>query len=353
MRPRAIHLQGLAAEVTIGHMRAVRLHGVGELRVEDIAPTGAPRAGEVKIRVRAAGICGSDLHNFSTGRWISRLPVTPGHELAGEVVELGDGTAGLRPGDLVVADSRVACGTCPSCKAGGRNTCERLGYVGEVCDGGFAEFVNLPAAQLLKAPHGLDPRIAALSEPLGVALHLIGRLAPAKDRPVLIGGAGPVGGLAAIALDHLGFGPLFIIERNASRGALVASLTRARVVAADPAAIMRACRCRPQFAIEATGSPEVLSLLIDVLAGGGRLGLVGLFRGSCSVDWNPIIEKEIELVGCSVFRDEQAQALQLLQALSVKLEKIISAPLPLHEVPAEYQRLIAGGSPYLKSIVCP
>src|SRR5277367_4101912 len=102
-------------------MRAVRLHGVGELRVEEISPTGSPPSGEVKIRVRAAGICGSDLHNFRTGRWFSRLPVTPGHELAGEVMELGHGVAGLQPGDLVVADSRVACGKCAACKAGRGN----------------------------------------------------------------------------------------------------------------------------------------------------------------------------------------------------------------------------------------
>ena len=125
-------------------MRAVRLHGVGELRVEEVSPIGTPLAGEVKIRVRASGICGSDLHNFRTGRWISKLPVTPGHELAGEVMELGNGVTGLQSGDLVVADSRVTCGDCPACRAGRENTCERLGYIGEVCDGGFAEFVNLP-----------------------------------------------------------------------------------------------------------------------------------------------------------------------------------------------------------------
>jgi (R,R)-butanediol dehydrogenase/meso-butanediol dehydrogenase/diacetyl reductase len=334
-------------------MRAVRLHGVGELRVEEISPIGALAAGAVKIRVRAAGICGSDLHNFRTGRWISKLPVTPGHELAGEVMELGEGVAGLQPGDLVVADSRVACGKCPACKAGKENTCESLGYIGEVCDGGFAEFVNLPAARLLKVPRGIAPRIAALSEPLGVALHLIRRLAPAKGEPILIAGAGPIGGLAAIALEHLGFGPLLVIERNTSRGALVSSLTGAQIVPADPTAIADACRGKPHFAIEATGSSEILSLLIDVLTGGGRLGLVGLFRSACSVDWNPIIEKEIDLVGCSVFQDEQPCALGLLKALSVKLEQIISTPLTLQDVPAEYERLLAGQSPFLKSVVCP
>jgi (R,R)-butanediol dehydrogenase/meso-butanediol dehydrogenase/diacetyl reductase len=334
-------------------MQAVRLHGVGELRVEDLAPIGAPSAGEVKIKVLAAGICGSDLHNFQTGRWISKLPVTPGHELAGEVIELGSSVTRLRRGDLVVADSRVACGVCLACTAGRENTCERLGYVGEVCDGGFAEFVNLPATRVLRVPLGVSPRIAALSEPLGVALHLIRRLAPERGQPILIAGAGPVGGLATIALDHLGFGPLFVIERNVARGALITSLTGARIVAAELATIQDVCNGRPRFSIEATGSAVVLSLLVNVLADGGRLGLVGLFHGEASVDWNRVIEKEIDIVGCSVFQDEQLHAVDLLGALSAKLEQIISAPLALQDVPAEYERLLAGRSSSLKSVVCP
>ena len=79
-------------------MRAVRFHGVGDLRIEDVPVPKAPDAGEVRLRVRAAGICGSDLHNFKTGQWVSRLPVTPGHEFAAEVLEVGAGVAGLKVG---------------------------------------------------------------------------------------------------------------------------------------------------------------------------------------------------------------------------------------------------------------
>src|SRR5262245_593855 len=102
-------------------MRAVRFHGVGDLRIEDVPVPDTPGAGEVRLRVRAAGICGSDLHNFKTGQWISRLPVTPGHEFAAEVLEVGTGVTALKPGDLVVADSRARCGNCANCKAGRYN----------------------------------------------------------------------------------------------------------------------------------------------------------------------------------------------------------------------------------------
>lgn len=335
-------------------MRAVRLHGVGELRVEEIPAPGSPPPDGVVVRVRAAGICGSDLHNYRTGRWISRLPVVPGHELAGEIVEVGaEVVAGYRVGDLVVADSRVPCGRCRPCTEARDNVCERLGYVGEVCDGGFADFVTLPSARVLKVPPGISPRLAALSEPLSVALHVIRRLDPQRGLPILIAGAGPVGGLAALLLDHLGFGPLLLLERNEARANLVSSLARARVVRAEAAAIAQTAPGGLQYAIEATGSQAMVSLLASVLSGGGRLALVGIFRGECSVDLNAIVEREIDVVGCSVFRNEQAEALELITPLSAKLEQVISAPLALAEVPAEYQRLLQGESGFLKSMVCP
>jgi len=335
-------------------MRAVRLHGVGQLRVEDIPGPGPTPAKHVRIRIRAAGICGSDLHNFCSGRWLSRLPVIPGHELAGEVVEVGAGVSGRAPGELVVADSRVSCGSCRACKEGRENVCERLGYLGEVCDGGFAEFATLPSARVLPVPPGVPSRVAVLSEPLGVALHLIRRLAPLPGCPIIIAGAGPVGGLAAILLNHLGYGPLLVIERNVDRAALVSRLARAQIVAADVEAIGAAVAPSGlRYAIEASGSAALLSLLTKIMTGGGRLALVGLFHGECTLDFNLLVEREVDVLGCSVFRDEQTEALKLLPALRETLEQVTSRPVDLEDVPAEYTRLLAGQTSVLKSIVCP
>src|SRR5262245_50530419 len=137
-------------------MRAVRLYSAGDIRVEEIDPPGAPQDGWVRLKVAAAGICGSDLHNFRTGQWITRSPSVAGHEFAGEITDVGGGVEGFGIGDCVVADSRFWCGTCDACKAGRTNVCRSLGFVGEVCDGGFAEFTELPARLIHKHDPALD-----------------------------------------------------------------------------------------------------------------------------------------------------------------------------------------------------
>lgn len=335
-------------------MRAVRLHGAGDLRVEEVAEPGAPGPGEVLLRVRAAGICGSDLHNFRTGQWISRLPTIPGHEFAAEVMAAGAGVDGVAAGSLVVADSRVPCGTCPACRAGRPNVCPRMGYIGEVCDGGFAEFVRLPAHAVLPVPAGVSPTIAALAEPVGVALRVVRRLEPPRDEPILIAGAGPIGGLAAVLLRHLGFGPLAIIERNEARARRVAEIAGAQVLAPDAAAIARFAGADGLgFAIEATGSAEALAMVTGSLRGGGRLAVVGLFKGSPAVTMNAVVERELEVRGCSVFCNEQREAIAMLPELAPVLARALGEPIDLGDVPAEYDRLIRGETGSLKTIIRP
>jgi (R,R)-butanediol dehydrogenase / meso-butanediol dehydrogenase / diacetyl reductase len=335
-------------------MRAVRFHGIGKLTVEEIAPPSAPGADQVHLKVLAAGICGSDLHNFKTGQWIAHLPVTPGHEFTAEVLAVGANVFGFAPGDRVVADSRAPCGQCEQCAAGRANLCLKLGYVGEVCDGGFAEEVLLPARGLLKVDAAIPPQVAALSEPLAVALHAIRRAAPAPGKPVLVAGAGPVGGLACLLLRHLGFGPVLFAERNAARRDLVEAVTGAVPVALDAASIASAGHGQPiDCAIEATGVPAVLDLLIGLVGPAARIALVGIPSGAASINAIAVVERELELKGCSAFRDELPEAIRLLQPLEAALSRLVEDPIGLESVPEAYRRLIEGGSARLKTIVRP
>jgi (R,R)-butanediol dehydrogenase / meso-butanediol dehydrogenase / diacetyl reductase len=335
-------------------MRAVRLHGIGDLRFDENVRLSALAPDHVRVRVHAAGICGSDLHNFRTGQWMGRLPIIPGHEFSGEIIAIGREVGDWMPGRWVVGDSRVNCGECACCREGRPNVCVRMGYVGEVCDGAFAESIDLPAARLLAVPAGVSLRVAALTEPLGVALRVVRRLDPARGAPIVIAGAGPIGGLTAILLAHLGFGPVAVIDRNVVRARLVASVCGARVIAATAAEIAEfAGSGGLRYAIEATGSSALLSLLVGNLQGGGRLAMVGLFEGQQTWSVNAIVERELEIRGCSVFCDEQREVLPLLPELMACLERVISPGVSLERLPAEYARLAAGESEFLKTIVQP
>ncbi|MEI8714130.1 zinc-dependent alcohol dehydrogenase [Mesorhizobium sp. ISC11] len=332
-------------------MKAARLYGPGDLRVEDIATPGAPDAGWVKLRVDAAGICGSDLHNFRTGQWISRSPSTAGHELTGTVTAIGAGVDAFAIGDRVVADSRFWCGDCAQCQAGRRHLCASLGFVGEVCDGGFAEQAVLPARLLHIIGAGLDERVAAMAEPLAVALHAVRRL-PKTTGSVLVVGCGPIGGLAALLLSRTFAGTVLIADRNQSRCARVARVTGARIVDLSRDAVAAANANAPLLAaIEATGSVAALNQLLGVLDPGGTIAMVGIFHGRLDIDPNTLVEREIGLLGCHAFADELPEAVRMLGELSEPLLALIDQEIGLDDIPAAYERLLAGRSDGLKTII--
>lgn len=333
-------------------MKAVRLYAAGDMRVEDIDRPAAPAPGWVRLEVAAAGICGSDLHNFRTGQWISRSPSVAGHEFAGVVTEVGDGVEDFAPGDTVAADSRFWCGKCPACLSGRRNVCVDLGFVGEVCDGGFAEETVLPARLLVRHDPALDAGVAAMAEPLAVALHAVRRQAVAAGEPVLVVGCGPIGGLAALLLSRLHDGKLLVCDLNEERAALVAEVAGATAVGLDADAIAAALDGRPlRHALDATGSVAALRAVLDMLAGGGSLALVGISHGRLDLDPNLLVEREIALVGCHAFADELPEAVAMLPALAGPLSRLIGEEVGIDAVPAAYERLLAGRARGLKTII--
>lgn len=324
-------------------MRAVRLHGIRDLRVEEVAEPMLPGPGEVTLRVTAAGICGSDLHNYATGAWISRAPSVAGHEFAGVVTVLGEGVAHVAPGDSVAVDSRVICGTCANCREGLSQICENLGFLGEVIDGGFAEYVTIPAQNVVKAT-GIAPRHLAMAEPLAVAIHAVNRLAAPQGAGVLVTGAGAIGALSALVLAQRGH-PVGIVDRNEARAARTAQAVGGAVAGLAAPGV--------RYALDATGSPGVIAALARNLRGGGAIALVGI--GSRDLAFNPalLVEREIALIGCHAFGGELAEAVALLPQLAPALDRLIDAEIPLAEVPAAYARHLAGEVIGAKTIILP
>ncbi|MEN3751709.1 zinc-binding dehydrogenase [Mangrovibacter sp. SLW1] len=241
----------------------------------------------------------------------------------------------------MVADSRVWCGECPACQREAYNLCEHLGFVGEVFDGGFAQYVVLPLKNVLPVPDDVPDDIAVLSEPLGVALRVVNQLGVTEGAHVRVAGGGTIGGLAALLLHRLKHCLVHLQEPNAERYQLLSSL-----VPFEPA--------QPYaFAVEATGKEAVLSTLIENIASGGRIAMVGIFHQTAQLDVNALVEREITLVGCSVFQDEQRQALDLMASLASELRAIMAPPVPLEAVPDTYAQLVAGNSAWLKAVIMP
>ncbi|WP_413283001.1 zinc-dependent alcohol dehydrogenase [Vibrio sp. MA40-2] len=321
-------------------MKAARLYGIGDIRIEDISED--PIFGDsVKIRVTAAGICGSDIHNFKTGQWLASVPVTPGHEFCGTVIEVGCDVKGFAVGDQVVADSRSYCGHCPACLDQAFNHCEHLGFVGEVCNGGFAQFVTISQTSLLKVPIELAPSIAVLSEPLGVALRTVNQLAPNRGERIKVFGGGTIGGLTALLLQELYDCEIDLSEPNVDRKALLQNIMS--LTSFD----------QYSFGVDATGIPSVINTLVQEIRPAGRIALVGLPHSNKEIDILSVVEKELHLIGCSVFQHEQMEVIELLEKLTPKLEKLISLPIPIEDIPSTYQRLRDKPAPYLKAIICP
>lgn len=333
-------------------MKAVRLHDANDLRVEEMASPSWPPAGFVNLQVRAAGICGSDLHNYRTGQWISRRPSTAGHEFCGRITAIGDGVTDFAIGDVVSLDSRMWCGLCPACSSGRTNVCENLGFVGEVCDGGFADEVQVPAKLLVGHDPQLSPHIAAMAEPLAVALHAVRRLAVPRGEPVLVVGCGTIGGLSALILSRLHDGPVLLSDLNAERARRVSDVTGGKIVTLDKAVIDAALSGdRLRYALDATGSIQAIGRAVVLLSGGGGLALVGISHGKLDFDPNILVEREISLIGCHAFCDELPEATALLTELAPALHRFIEVLPSLDDVPAAYDRLLRGESSALKTII--
>ena len=327
-------------------MKAVRLHAKQDLRVETIPSPLPPAANEVTLAVTYAGICGSDLHNYRTGEWITRAPSVAGHEFSGTVETVGTDVSHVAVGDRVIVDSRYTCGVCRHCREGYGQVCENLGFLGEIIDGGFAENVTLPGRNVLKAPAGVPDRHLALAEPIAVALHTLNKLAAPEGAEILVVGCGPIGGLVALLAGKRGY-DVAVSDRNPTRAALVAGIASGRVVELSSDWGDKP----PRFAVDATGSPDVIGYLIDHLAPGGAIALVGIGHGTLDLNPLKLVEKEIALVGCHAYSHELESLIDLLPTLSSDLDAVIAEEISLDAVPNAYDRHLAGSVDGLKTLI--
>jgi L-idonate 5-dehydrogenase len=302
----------------------------------------------VRVRFRAGGICGSDLHYFRharTGDFIVTEPLILGHEIAGEVVETNGETAGLAAGDRIAVNPSRFCGTCPRCREGRPNLCENIYFMGSASktphmQGGFSTLFDATPAQCVKVPDSISFAAAALAEPLAVGLHAVSRAGPMQDAHAVIFGSGPIGLLTMLAAKIAG-AIVTVVDIAAAPLAFAKELGADRAVdASDGAAELQAVAADHPFdiAFEVSGTAAGLGSAIRHVRRGGTVVQIGnLPGGEIPVPANAVMAKELDLRGTFRFGKEFQRAVDLIVAGKVDVERLITASCPIIEAPDAFR----------------
>jgi threonine 3-dehydrogenase len=302
------------------------------LRLLDV-PEPQVHPGEVLVRVRRTGICGTDLHIRSWDAWAQgavRTPVTLGHEVAGEVVEVGSGVDTVDIGDLVSIEGHLVCGRCRWCLGGRRQLCPNTVSVGVDRDGGFAEFVAVPATNVWRHRAPIDPDVAAIFDPFGNAVHAALSF-KVLGEDVLITGAGPIGIMSASVVRHAGARNVVITDLSPQRLALaeaIGAVTRAVDVSTTSLRdVMAELGMVEGFdvGLEMSGAAPALHSMIASMAHGGHIALLGLPSTSIEFDWSRVIHSMLTVKG--IFGREMFEtwyAMSVLVASGLDISPVIT-----------------------------
>jgi L-iditol 2-dehydrogenase len=317
-----------------------------EMPVPEIGPD------DVLVRVRACGICGSDVHGMdgSTGRRLP--PIVMGHEAAGIVERLGDNVTDLQPGDRVTFDSTIYCGRCFYCARGEVNLCDNRMVLGVSPGeyrrhGAFAEFVAVPRRIMYRLPDNLSFEQAALIEAASVAVHGVS-LTPIKlgDSAVVIG-SGMIGVLALQALRAAGCANVTVIDPVESRLKMATDLG-ATAVRTSAEGIKDA-----DVVLECVGSNASVQAAIGCVRKGGFVTLVGNFAPKVEIPLQSVVSRQIRLQGSCASNGEYPAVIEMMSRGMIKVDPLISAVAPLSEGAEWFDRLYRREGNLMKVILQP
>jgi threonine 3-dehydrogenase len=270
-------------------------------------PDPQPGGGEVLIRVLRTGICGTDVHIRAWDDWAARTlrpPLVIGHEIAGRVAAVGAGVDTVEVGDVVSVEGHIVCGRCRNCRAGRRQLCPNTVGVGVNRDGGFAELIVVPATNVWRHRPDIDLDVAAIFDPFGNAVHSALSF-PVLGEDVLVTGAGPIGIMSAAVVRHAGARHVVITDVSQYRLDLARRMGVTRAVDArveQLSDVMRALDMKEGFdvGLEMSGAPDALHSMLESMAHGGRIALLGLPSGKServAFDWVRIITSMLTIKG--------------------------------------------------------
>lgn len=331
-------------------MKALRWHGVKDLRLENIAEPTAT-SGKVKIKVEWCGICGSDLHEYTAGPIFiptetphplsgDMAPVTMGHEFSGQVVEVGEGVENFKVGDRVVCEPIFACGECTACKQGKYNLCDQMGFYGLAGGGGgFSEYASIPVEMLHKIPDNVSFEQGALVEPSAVALHAVKQSKLKVGDKAVVFGAGPIGLLVIEALRASGASEIYAVELSNERKAKAEELG---AIALDPSKyddivseIHKRTNGGADVTFEVTGVPVVLKQAINATKLNGETMIVSIAEKEAQIMPNDIVMQERTITGIIGYRNVFPAVISLMAKGYFSAEKLVTKRIKLDQVVEE------------------
>ncbi|WP_373895456.1 zinc-binding dehydrogenase [Virgibacillus sp. CBA3643] len=323
--------------------------GFGNLEIEDKEEPQAGK-GQVKIEVKYAGICGSDIHTYE-GHYKVGVPVTLGHEFSGEVVEVDEGVTAFKPGDRVTSETTFyICGECEYCKAGDYNLCNHRKGLGTQQDGGFAKYLIAREASVHHLPEHVDYKSAAMTEPLACTHHVVSKTDISEGNIVVVIGPGPIG--------------LFTAQVAKSRGAtvLITGLTndKVRLDKAKEIGIDYAVNTQEQdikelvnsltndygadVVFECSGAVPAAKQGLDLLRKKGQYGQVGIFaQPEVQFDLEKVIQKEIRVIGSRSQKPADWEpSLELMNNGSVNAKAMVTHEFDITQWDEAYQAIKSG-----------
>ena len=314
-------------------MIAVRVESPNRLEIvtEEIR---APASGEVLIRVKKGGICGSDIHILHGSNPFARYPRIIGHEISGVVEEVGPGVEGLAAGDRVVVDPVTACGRCYPCRIGRPNVCAKLEVLGVHRDGGFRTRLVVPAANAIRHSPTLPSDIAALAEPFSIAANVLERTGCEERDTVIVYGTGPIG-LTVLQVAKLLGARCLVADIDPSRLGAAAEFGADKTIHAVPGAVAESAADEndglgPTLVIDAAGAPALLEEAVALVSPAGRIGLLGFSSQPSTLVQKDIMRKEISIHGSRLSRRLLPRVVAWLQE-----GKLDPGPMITHTFPAE------------------
>jgi len=326
-------------------MKVAVWHGGKNLRIEE-APTPSIEENGVLVRVRACGLCGSDLHAYQ-GLSDRRVPpLVLGHEFAGDVEETGPGVKSLEIGDRVVVDPLVVCGECDRCIRGSQNVCRDKKFIGLSMQGALAEYVGVPADRCFLLPDEMSYEEGAMVEPTAVAVHATNRAAISLGDTVAIVGTGVIGLLTLQTVRLRGISRVLGIDLSNERLGLARRFGADEVI--NPVkvdAVERVMeltnRTGADCVLEAVGIQQTVRQAMKMVSDQGRVIVIGLLQKSMELEALEITVRELSLMGTYGYTDRDFKtAIGLISEGRIDVRPLITTVLPLNSVKEGFESLV-------------